>query len=332
MNAATKVGAFGAGLVLTFGVAFGVGSAFGPIGSDPEPSRHGGHGDEADDGNDGDQETHGGHGSAGPDAGASSATSASYRGYSLVPAGEPLTSGEPADFRFRVLGPDGDPLTRYERAHGKDLHLIVVRRDLSEYQHLHPALDDDGTWSVPLTVDAAGEYRVFADFVPAGDPDGPLTLGVDVPAAGPYEPEPLPAPERAATVDGYTVTLDGDLAAGAESELTLSVSRNGRPVTDLEPYLGAYGHLVALRADDLAYLHVHPEGAPGDGETPAGPGITFHAQAPSVGAYRLYLDFQHNGTVRTAEFTVEAVEAVETTETAETAESAEGGNADGHVH
>jgi hypothetical protein len=82
------------------------------------------------------------------------------------------------------------------------------------------------------------------------------------------------------------------------------VSRNGRPVTDLQPYLEAYGHLVALRDRDLAYLHVHPAGSPGDGTTAPGPGITFYATAPSNGAYRLFLDFRHDDQVRTAEFTV----------------------------
>jgi hypothetical protein len=77
-------------------------------------------------------------------------------------------------------------------------------------------------------------------------------------------------------------------------------------VTDLQPYLGAYGHLVALRDGDLAYLHVHPDGAPGDGRTAAGPQVTFYAEVPSSGSYRLYLDFQHAGTVRTAEFTAVA--------------------------
>jgi hypothetical protein len=88
--------------------------------------------------------------------------------------------------------------------------------------------------------------------------------------------------------------------------VTLTVSRDGVPVTDLQPYLGAYGHLVALRDGDLAYLHVHPDGTPGDGRTAAGPQITFYAEVPSNGAYRLFLDFQHRGVVRTAEFTAVA--------------------------
>ena len=103
--------------------------------------------------------------------------------------------------------------------------------------------------------------------------------------------------------------LAGDLVPGTSSALTLRVSRDGTPVSDLQPYLGAYGHLVALRDGDLANLHVHPDGAPGDGRTVAGPDITFHAQVPSAGTYRLYLDFQHNGTVRTAEFTAVAGDA-----------------------
>ena len=82
------------------------------------------------------------------------------------------------------------------------------------------------------------------------------------------------------------------------------MSQDGKPVTDLQPYLGAYGHLVALRAGDLAYLHVHPDGTPGDGKTKPGPEVVFYAAVPSDGTYHLYLDFKHDGVVRTAAFTV----------------------------
>ncbi|GAA3392371.1 hypothetical protein GCM10020369_53800 [Cryptosporangium minutisporangium] len=233
-------------------------------------------------------------------------------GYRLAPVSTALATDAVRPFRFRVLGPDGAPVTRYTRSHDKDLHLIVVRRDLSGFQHVHPSLAADGTWSVPLRVAAAGQYRVFADFQPAGRSEG-LTLGVDVPAPGEFRPVALPAAARTATVDGYTVTLGGQLTAGSSSKLTLSVSRNGKPVTDLQPYLGAYGHLVVLRDGDLAYLHVHPDGVPGDGRTPAGPQVTFYADVPTAGTYRLYLDFQHGGRVRTAEFTAVAASSGEGT-------------------
>ncbi|WP_345677135.1 hypothetical protein [Yinghuangia aomiensis] len=246
---------------------------------------------------------HAGHGNH-AQAGLPGGLQVSERGYTLVPAGNPVEAGARSDFRFRITGPDGQPVTRYDVQHDKELHLIVARRDLSDFRHVHPVLGADGTWAIPLTFATAGDYRVFADFAPSGDPAGPLTLGADVAVSGVYRPTPLPAASRTAEVDGYTVVLDGDLSAETGTVITLSVHKDGRPVTDLEPYLGAFGHLVALRLGDLAYLHVHPQGEPGDGVTPAGPGIGFHTQAPSTGTYRLYLDFQHDGVVRTAEFTV----------------------------
>ena len=137
---------------------------------------------------------------------------------------------------------------------------------------------------------------MFADFVPPADGES-LTLGADLAVAGDYAPAPLPRrvarpPRSTATPSPSTATW----SPGEESELTLTVSRDGRPVTDLQPYLGAYGHLVALRDGDLAYLHVHPAGEPGDGTTAPGPDVALRRRPrPSAGTYRLFLDFQHGG-------------------------------------
>jgi len=232
----------------------------------------------------------------------------SQQGYTLRLDQTELTAGQPDNLRFVVDGPEGEPLTAYTPTHDKELHLIVVSRDLTSFQHLHPVRDDAGTWTVPLTVDAPGQYRVLADLAP-GRSTKAMTLGADLFVAGDYQPRPLPAPQRIATVGDYTVRLDGELVAGKESKLTLTVSKAGRPVTDLQPYLAAYGHLVVLRKGDLAYLHVHPGGVPGDGRTAAGPAITFFAKAPTSGDYRLFLDFRHQDVVRTAQFTARATPA-----------------------
>ncbi|SHN27514.1 hypothetical protein [Cryptosporangium aurantiacum] len=289
MRTPVKLAAFGLGLIAVFGASLGVGNVVGP--DEAVTETHADSGDHA--------------GATETAAHLPGGLQVAEDGYRLVPATPRLSVGAPTPFTFRIVGPDGKPVTDYTPTHEKKLHLIVVRRDLSGFQHVHPALAADGTWSLPLAVPAAGQYRVFADFQPTGRSEA-LTLGVDLPAAGDYRPEPLPAPARSATVDGYTVTLTGDLVPGTSSKLTLSVTRGGKPVTDLQPYLGAYGHLVALRDGDLAYLHVHPDGEPGDGRTAAGPEITFYAEVPSAGAYGLFLDFQHAGRVRTAVFTAYA--------------------------
>lgn len=109
-------------------------------------------------------------------------------------------------------------------------------------------------------------------------------------------------------MDGYTVTLSSDLVAGQNSLVTATFERAGQPVTELEPYLGAYGHLVALRDGDLAYVHVHADGVPGDGATAPGPEVAFNVEVPTAGTYRLFLDFQVGGQVKTTDFTLEATE------------------------
>ncbi|MEV0246352.1 hypothetical protein AB0H76_07190 [Nocardia sp. NPDC050712] len=228
-------------------------------------------------------------------------------GYTLELA-QPITRPGAIDFRFRILGPDGNPVTEYTPLHDRDLHLIVVRRELTGFWHVHPELTADGTWVVRLDLPDAGAYRVFTDIAPRAL-GKTLTLGADLAVTGDYQPRPTPGTARVATVDGYEVTLDGDLVPGAGELLTLTVRKDGRPVTDLQPYLAAYGHLVVIRAGDLAYIHVHPNGAPGDGVTAPGPAITFHTAVPGTGTYRLFLDFQHGDVVRTAAFTLPAVQA-----------------------
>ena len=106
--------------------------------------------------------------------------------------------------------------------------------------------------------------------------------------------EPLAEPAPVAPAgDGYEVRLDAHGAApGSEAELSFEITRDGEPITP-EPYLGAGGHLVALREGDLAFLHVHPT-----------EGTSFAATFPTAGRYRLFLQFQHEGTVRTAAFTL----------------------------
>lgn len=230
-------------------------------------------------------------------------------GYTFVPSGTVVKPGEPGAFSFQVVDKDGKPLTSYALFHERELHLIVVRRDLTGYQHLHPARAADGTWSLTLAVASAGVYKAFISFEPAGQPmPMPVTLAVDLMGDGGFVAVPLPKPSRTTMVDGFKVALAGTLVVGG-SALTLTVTRSGKPVTDLQPYLGAYGHLVAMRVGDLAYLHVHPEGTPGDGHTPSGPDIAFHMPVPSAGRYRLFLDFKVGDVVRTAEFTAVAARA-----------------------
>src|SRR5690606_19531099 len=127
-----------------------------------------------------------------------------------------------------------------------------------------------------------------------------------VEVAGELSPTPPQRESLRARVDGYDVQLEGELHVGATSVLTLSVTQNGAPVTRIEPYLGAFGHLVALRDGDLAYLHVHPEGTEPAPGAVSGPKVEFATAAPTAGLYLLYFDFQIDGVVHSAPFIIQA--------------------------
>lgn len=246
-------------------------------------------------------------------------------GYTLSLLTDSTEPGHAAPVGFVITNADGNPLTAYDVEHEKQLHLVAVRRDFSGFQHVHPTLHK-GVWKTELNL-TPGSWRLFADFKPAGADR--ITLGVDLAVSGDFQPVAPALEARTARVDGYQVTLDGDLTAGDEAAIILRVSKSGKPVNDLQPYLGAYGHLVALRAGDLAYLHVHPDGEPGDGTTKPGPDVVFHAHVPTAGTYHLYLDFKHGDVVRTAAFTV-TVTVTATAADADADADAEG--SDGHSH
>ena len=304
MSSTARVGGFVLGLVAVAAAATGIGAAVGPVGTQPAGHQTGHQIGAGEAGGD-----PAGPGTEVPETPeVPGGLQVSEAGYSLEVLGDTFARPGRTTLRFRVTDSTGAPVTDYVESHGRDLHLIVVRRDLTDYQHVHPTLDDAGTWSVPLELREAGEYRLLADFRPTGAESG-HTLGHDLSVAGAYDPRALPATGRTVQAGRYEVRLDGELVAGRTSRVTLTVSRDGVPVTDLQPYLGAYGHLVALRDHDLAYLHVHPDGEPGDGRTAPGPSIAFDAEVPSTGDFRLFLDFRHEGRVRTAAFTVTTTDA-----------------------
>jgi len=267
VNAPLKLGIFGVALVAIFGVAAIVGKVAGPAprAADAEVMASVGEG-----------------------------VVSAAAGYRFVATADALAT-EGGTFRFRIEASDGDVITRFVPTHNRRLHLIVVNRELTSYHHVHPVLAADGTWSVKLPALPAGSYRAVGDFRVA---DGPaLALGVDLSVAGDYQPVDPAEPSRTARTGGYVVDLDAEHGDGGELEVAMTVRQNGKRV-DVQPYLGASGHLVALRSGDLHYAHVHPLRS-SDGS------VRFAATLPSAGTYRLFFDFKHDDQVHTAAFTFE---------------------------
>jgi hypothetical protein len=272
MKTIAKLATYGAAVAVTFGGALAVGAAVGPI--DVAGGSHARH--------------------------APTVATAPPRGLAVAAAGyrlelETTTIGpdSPSEFAFRVVDDAGATVTNFQELHQERLHLIVLSRNLVDYRHLHPTMDQSGRWTVALPALAPGSYRVFADFQPDGADN--LTLGSDITVPGNVRGVAIPNPRTVSTVGGYTVVMDATPAVG-NIEISFVVELNGQAV-GTESYLGAAGHLVAIRSGDLAYLDVHPH------DTNSSP-ATFTAGFPTAGTYRLFFDFSHDGTVRTATFTV----------------------------
>ena len=290
-STATKLASFAGLLVLVFAGAAFAGSRIDP--SVDDGPAHGGETESMAMDSHGDEAAHG-----------SNETTATLPGLSVADGGYVLEvkhtdvpAGQPVDLDFAITTDDGRNVKEFDLTHERRMHLILVRRDFQGFQHLHPDQDADGSWSVKTAPLSPGTYRMFADFSVGGES---LTLASDLFVTGEFEPEPLAPVSRTADAgDGYEVEIESPAAAGGETvPAEFTVSHDGRPVDEVEPYLGADGHLVALREGDQAFLHTHPEGEPGG----SGP-IRFQVEYPTAGRYRLYLQFRHDGEVHTAEFT-----------------------------
>ncbi|HEX8459485.1 MAG TPA: heavy metal-binding domain-containing protein [Pyrinomonadaceae bacterium] len=242
--------------------------------------------------------------------------------YGLSVASEPRApkAGERVRLSFVVTHPETRARVRdFVLNHERLFHLFIVSADMNEYQHIHPELGADGSFTVETTLPRAGLYKLHSDFFPSG---GTLqVLHGELSTAG-YRTRRAPATAAALVADrSYTKTVDdvkisldwggGELTPGAFVRLKyrLTDARTGEPVRDLEPYLGAWGHTLILDADQSDYLHSHPTETLPEGVDRTllrgGPEVEFGAMFPEAGLYRIWTQFRRGGRIITVSYTVE---------------------------
>jgi hypothetical protein len=199
---------------------------------------------------------------------------------------------------FRILTSDGAPLTRYLVDQTKELHLYVVRSDLAVFRHLHPTMDEQGTWAAPVTLPEPGQYRVIAEFVardPGGDGDH-VMLGKTGTVPGRWSREPLKLPDVG---DAGTLRMqtEGRLRTGRNGRLRLLLTdAAGRPV-ELGSYLGTAAHVTAMHAGSGSVVHMHPLGQPEPGED--GTRLVFHTEFEKPGEYLCFVQLRVDGFLHT---------------------------------
>ena len=189
--------------------------------------------------------------------------------------------------------------------HTKKIHLIVVNEDLSWFNHIHPEINADGSYTVKEKFPTAGKYTLFADYKPSGGNHVVDNLNVTVagnaPAAKKYGADQL----TGAAGDGFSVSLTPEgnkFLTNVAMHINGVVMQNGKEVdvTTLEDYLGAKAHMVVVSLADKKYLHVHPgvEGGKFD----------LHTTFDKPGVYRGWIQFQSKGKVYTSDFVMNVAE------------------------
>jgi hypothetical protein len=231
-----------------------------------------------------------------------------------------IRAGAPVTLRTRIEAPDGKLASNLEIVHEKLLHLLLVSNDLAWFAHEHPEIQSDGTFLLTFTFPAGGSYTLYHDFTPGGV--GMQVVPIELQVAGPAPaPRPLEAGARKQQIDGYTFELsvrsalgpnprnsakaepaDAPVLALQMQQLTVKISRAGAPVDDLEPFLGAMGHLIVIHDSRKHFVHSHPLERPTGGVERNKSEVVFNAQFPVPGRYKAWAQFQHKGKVLTAPF------------------------------
>jgi DMSO/TMAO reductase YedYZ heme-binding membrane subunit len=233
--------------------------------------------------------------------------------YSMNVTTEPKTivAGQETKLTFQIIDTrTGRPLSKYQILQDKLMHVVVLRKDLLSYAHIHPDYDGKDTFTVTHTFPADGTYSLFVEY---SAPDFYENLSMGRVTVGSTIEEKAADLEMGSLVNTfakrYTVTLQAPerIQAGdtVDFSYTLKDSQTGEPISDLETYLAAFGHMSAVSEDLNTYTHVHPITVPLSPTDLGGPTVQFSTFFPKAGKYKLFTQFKHKGEVFVTDFVVE---------------------------
>lgn len=211
-------------------------------------------------------------------------------------------AGEVTKLLLQILDDNGQPITKFALLHEKLVHLIVVREGLDEFSHLHPLVDASGNITIEHVFPRAGQYRLFADHQPEGQTPG-LARG-ELIVAGDDESAAALVPNASdeiavGEIKAHVAFQPGDQETTVRFHL---VDASDQVVSDLQPYLGAMGHLVIISADGAEYVHAHPLS---ESQTAPEGVVEFAAHFPLPGLYKAWGQFQRHDAVFTVPFVLQ---------------------------
>lgn len=245
-----------------------------------------------------------------------------FRRTTELSASEPaLRAGHEVRLRFEAAGPRGERIRHFEYVHERPIHLLIASADLAEFHHIHPALTPQDRYEVAHTFAHGGHYRIWADFSLPGE--APRVESFDVSVEGPASALEAPA-SLTGPADSLRVDLVPSKPMRAGEDIPISLKLTGSTAT-LEPYLGAWAHVIVISQDLRSFTHVHPleaaidrAGGPGSVHSHAVSGpppseVDIVTSFPQPGLYKLWAQFQESGKVLTVPFVLRVESAAPST-------------------
>jgi hypothetical protein len=222
-------------------------------------------------------------------------------------------SGSPVNLQLQVIErKSGQAAKEFDIAHEKRFHLLLASRDLNWFLHEHPEMGPDGTWSIPITFPAGGEYWVYGDVAPSGKGSRVLIAKVNLNGPNPTWDTTLRIQDKAddGGLHGALRALDQPIPLGKTTELEVKLTdgATGAPAGDTVKWLGAAGHMMIFHEDGTTVVHSHPaEDAESESLVKSGV-VRFSGRFPKPGKYKVYAQFDWRGAVRTLGFGIDVKE------------------------
>jgi len=228
---------------------------------------------------------------------------------------------------FSFKNREGKPVENLTIHHDRLIHVVISSKDFSVFAHIHPQdfglitpeMKKTALYPVRFTFPKAGRYIIGIDFAVN---DQPLSRHFLVDVAG--EPKMGPPKQdfsrekRFGDLDVTFASTPERIMSGKEVTLSYIFKKNGKPVTDLEPWLSAPMHLAIISVDLTQFIHTHGElpGMPAMGHhehhmqmmmtvpEKFGPKIEVHMIFPAAGLYQIFGQVGYQGKVIATSFMV----------------------------
>lgn len=235
-----------------------------------------------------------------------------------------ISTGAPVSIIVHLEDRKGRPIQGLTVHHERLIHVIIIGSDLNIFAHIHPEdlgmitneMLDTAAFLLRYTFPKAGTYIVGIDFATR---DGVYSKTASLLITGqPDMGQPTMDLSRSKSFGPYRVTLatsPKSIKTDEETTLTYSIQKNGTPLTDLQPYLGAAMHLAVVRSDLTHFIHTHGV-LSGESEhhndqvhdwlpERFGPMVEAAIIFPAKGVYKIFGQIEHEGKVVLFDFMVE---------------------------